>query len=159
MWWWQGALSRQPQLLLEHLGVPGLPSWGRTPRNADGTSSPCTSPKAPFPGLEIAVRTPWGTVFPGTPTSGSEAVAVPVTEGWLRELNNAGQRPVEELGGASQHSLGLRERLGQLLLPLRELWVTLTLQDKLFSSFYPQQNALFVFNLSFFHWQNLFHCQ
>ena len=35
----------------------------------------------------------------------------------------------------------------------------LTLQDKLLPSFYPQQNAFFVFNLRFFHRQNLFHCQ
>lgn len=55
----------------------------------------------------------------------SEAVAAPVTEGRLRELHDAGPGLVEELGGAAQQPLGLRERLRQLLLPLHELGVAL----------------------------------
>lgn len=93
------------------------------------------------------------------PALRSEAIAVPVAEGRLGELEQPSSRFVEELGGAPQEPLGLREGLGELLLPLHKLGVTLTLQDKLLPSFYPQQNALFIFNLSFFHRQNLFHCQ
>lgn len=48
-----------------------------------------------------------------------------MTEGRLGELHHAGPGLVEELGGAAQQSLSLRERLGQLLLPLHELGVAL----------------------------------
>lgn len=62
---------------------------------------------------------------PGPPPRVSEAVAVPVAEGRLGELHDAQPGPVEELGGAPQHPLGLGERVGQLLLPLHKLGVTL----------------------------------
>lgn len=48
-----------------------------------------------------------------------------MTEGRLRELDDARAGLVEELGRAAQQPLGLRERLRQLLLPLHKLGVTL----------------------------------
>ena len=58
---------------------------------------------------------------------GSQAVAVAVRERWLRgQLHHPSAATfADDLGGAAQKLLGFGESIGQLLLPLDKLWVTL----------------------------------
>lgn len=98
-----------------------LPTVEGPQEQVDRTSDPQTSPKGSMSRAERPN-------LPSTLLSRvSEAVAAPVTERRLGQLHHAGPRLVEELGRAAQQPLGLRKGLGQLLLPLHELRVALTL--------------------------------
>lgn len=105
-----------------------LPAVEGPQGQADEPLSPGLLPKAPRRGLNtpgagfLAAPSPRG-----PPCQASEAVAAPVAEGRLGELQHAGPGLVEELGGAAQQPLSLRERLRQLLLPLHKLGVALAL--------------------------------
>lgn len=108
------------QLLWQgHLRVTGLLSQGlRT-----AVSQPHKAPRS------SALLRSWaeelGPVLQALLLCGSEAAAGFVTQRWLGELQDGGTRLVEELRGAAQQPLGLSEGVGQFLLPLCELGVTL----------------------------------
>lgn len=89
----------------------------------------------------------------------SQAIAIAVCEGGLGKLHYSSTAFPDDFRSATQKFLGLRERLSQLFLPLHKLWVTFTLQHKLFPSFDAQQDTLLVFNLRFFHGYDLLHRQ